>query len=310
MNIWNTGLNITADISIKQDICTPSAYSLHTNWLYSDYNTTGIKADIVLNSNQERVQVILWPNRLEIVWDLNFQQKPLFNPQFLSTWNKWIISKFISHVCELSWIVSLHACGLYHPNSWAIKIWIWTSWWGKTAFVSSGIESWWLVIATEMIQITEDRKILPWNTYDVIWGKAAKFFQSNQDLWVKVCVNDVIFDQTGSKCLADFSQYQVPKDTNLNLDDAEIVFLQFWDKNFRNATPVFDHDMSLRFIGHSASEKIESVTYLWNDLVDIDMHGHIWFRNKMIHVIQTRTAIKLILWWQINDFRRFLNDTL
>lgn len=307
MNIWNSCLDIsTNDETVKTDIYTPSAHSLHTNWWYFN-DEADITAKVVLSQTQRDTKVILTAQSLEITWDIDFHKIPGFNPQFLSTWNKWIISKFISHICELSGVISLHACAIYSPITWEIKIGIWTSGSWKTAFISSSIEAGWLVIATEMLQVDESGRILPWNTYDVIGQRAITFFQKHPQLNVPVFWDDKIFDQTGSKCLADFSEYRAPSDARFSIEDAEIIFLQFWNYSFKDATPVSDTDMALRFIAHSASEKIESPTYLWNNMVDIPMYGNIWLRNKVIHMMNTKIRTKLILWWNIDDFRNFLS---
>lgn len=309
--------NITFEIdtnlpSLEVDILTPSAHSLHTNWRYATEQEwkLWVNQTIVLEQDKNRtdVSVILEREGIVLRGDLDFSSAVGFNSQFWVAWNKWILSKYISHFCETLWIVSLHACGLYHPESWRILIGIGTSGGWKTAFISAWIMNGWRVLSTEMLQIDTDGNILPWNTWDVIGGNAERFFEQNHSD-VRVFPQDVIFDQTGSKCLADFSSYRV-KDTvqDYSIDAAEIVFLQFGDNRFAPPQDVVDQDMSLRFIAHSASEKIESPTYFGNDILGGGMYGVPQMRNKVIHMLQTRIQTKRILWWHIRDFLSFFES--
>lgn len=308
--IWNIDISFEINsTSIQKDIETPSAHSLHTNWRYTPCHKTETTWSIILedNPNFNKVSATIEGTRLIVKWSLDFKNQKGFNTQFLTTGNKWIVSKFISHLWEINRIISLHACGIYHPKSWKVIIGIWTSWSWKTALISSAIENGWLIISTEMLQVNEKGIIIAWNQFDVIWKPAEKYFQKNSHLSIPTFSNDTIFDQTGSKSLADFSKYSVPENFTYSIENAELVFLQFGNNQFSKGQKVIDDDMSLRFITHAASEKIEAPTYLGNDIMNINMYWDSWFRNKIIHLLQSKIMNKKILGWNIDDFNRYLN---
>lgn len=306
-NIWNISIEIdTNNQGIRNDILNPSAHSLRTNWRYSMEPTTDIRASIVLNRSKSQVRTIVEWSHLEVTWDINYWIIKWSNPQFLSTWNKWIMSKFISHICEKSWIISLHACALFDPITWKTMIWVGPSWSWKTAFISAAIVKGYSIVATEMLQIDQGWRILLWNTFDVIWASAIEFFKKRENLKVPVFEDDTIFDQTWSKCLSDFSIFWVPDWIELNIDNSDIVFLQFGNEKFSDWMPVIDNDMSLRFIGNAASEKLETPTYIDDNIVGTPIYWDPWFRNEMIHVLNTKVISKVILGWNMDDFWRFL----
>lgn len=305
-NIGNIGLDIHTNLeNIADDIQKPSAHSLHTNWRY--WNTAQTTREVILeNSSSESIHIDVNENSLVVKGNIDFLLQEWFNPQFLVTGNKWILSKYISHVWEDIWLVSLHACAIHHPETWKVIIGIWSSWSGKTALVSSAIINWWQIIATEMLQIDDQWVILPWNTYDVIWKTAEQFFKNESWLAVPVFSKDTIFDQTGSKCLADFSPFGVWDDFRARVEDAEIVFLQFGDDKFTGWVDVDDSDMALRFISHSASEKIDTSTYVGNHIVSLWLYWNPSFRDGVIHMIHTKAASQKILWWWIDGFQKYL----
>lgn len=306
LNIWN--VNVSIDSTNKDqinDIIIPSAHSLHTNWRYNNSNNWRNHQIDIIDWVSEKIKIILGQNNLSIIWDFNFSSNELFNPQFWISWNKWIISKYISHINELNWVISFHACSLIHPISGRVILWIWASWGWKTALISNWLLQWWEIIWTEMVQINTEWNILIGNSYDTIWKNAEFFFDDHRKLKVNIDKNDKIFDQTGAKCLADFWEYMYDWWT-INIKDCEIVFLQYWDDNFTNWTIVTDHDMALRFLMHSASEKIESPTCVWNNLLNVNMYGDINFRNQMIHDILNKVTMKKLLWWNMESFLSYL----
>ncbi len=306
LNIWNIHISLESNSEfINYDLITPSAHSLHTNWRYW-WNDIIWSAKIeILHELSDETLITIEKNFLRIKWNLNFWNDIFFNPQFLFTWNKWLLSKFISHINEKNWVICMHACAIHNEKSWRTIIWIWWSWWWKTALISVWIEKWWKIIWTEMIQIDSKLSILPWNTYDAIPPPTKDFFM-NKDLWVKLYTSSIIKDQTWSKCLADFSKNKLDKLIGID-DNCEIVFLDFWNKNFSWWKKVTDYDMALRFLLSSASEKLQSANYLWNNIYDLNLYWNSSLRNELIHIIKRKLNIFNILGWWIDSFRNFIN---
>lgn len=308
LNIWNVNVSVNSNSKYQlNDITIPSSHSLHTNWSYQNVNEWDKYRVDIIDWTKEKIQVILDQNYLSVIWNFSFSTNQWFNPQFGIGWNKWIISKYISHINEFNNVISLHACALIHPITGRIILWIWTSWGWKTALISNWLLQGWKIIWTEMVQIDWDWNILKWNNYDTIWKNAEVFFNNHSNLKVDVKTEDKIFDQTWSKCLADFWEYMYNW-WIINIKDCEIVFLQYWDNNFSNWIIVTDNDMVLRFLLHSASEKIESPTYVWNDILNINMYWNIDFRNHMVHDILNKVTVKQLLWWDMESFLSYLKQ--
>lgn len=302
VDVGTTGINDSCTLDTINDV---SAYSLHTNWWYG-LDSLWLKLDISVEHAQAREVESSYDNGgLSLKWDLSFQGREDLNPQFSIAGNKGIISKAIHHVLEINNYIALHACAVFNPVTGKTIVWIWSSWSWKTALISAALRNWWKIVSTEMLVMSPNSIFVPGNTLDTVSSRAADYIEKYLE-WISVNRDSVIKDETWQKCLADFTSARYKKPISPEDWEVEIIFLNYGDTRFAHGKPPIDTDYITRILQISASEKIDCPTVVGNNLMDINLRWSTKLRNQWISRLKNWNFKFTILWWDINDFERYI----
>ena len=306
VNIWGIELDITgSDSHTIADLTKPTAHSLHTNWWYN-LDSIWDWISLEVQQSKQAPSVSFQNQKLIIQWDISFQDDAELNPQFGIAWNKGVVSKTIHHLLERSWYIAMHACAVFNPDTWKTIVWIWASWSWKTALISAALRNGWKIVSTEMLVMSNNWTILPWNTHDTVSFRAADYIERYLE-WIEVQRDSIIKDETWKKCLADFSHAAHKTPIWANEGEVEIIFLNYWDNRFMGWKIPTDIDYVTRMIQHSSSEKIDGPITMGYDLYDAGLYWDTATRNAAIKRLKWWAYKFTILWGDISDFEKYVS---